>query len=80
MQALDDALERALLDLVVADRLVVVVLDVVDQLGAQRAVVADQRVAREAGQRLGVPAQPDAPHQQQEADDDGGEDRRELSP
>ena len=67
VQAVDDALERALLDLLVADRLVEVVLDVVDDLGAQGAVLVHERVADRAREGLGVAAEPDAADQQQHA-------------
>ena len=59
-QPVHDALERALVDLRRLHRLVEAVLDRVDQLGAQRAVVVHEGVAQRPGQRLGVPAPPDA--------------------
>ena len=66
VERVDDALERRVVELLLVDRLVEVVLDRVDDLRAQRAVVLHEGVADRAGQRARMPAQLDA-------DREGGE-------
>jgi hypothetical protein len=59
VERLDDALQRGVVHLLFVDRLVVVVLDRVDDLGAQRAVVLDEGVANRARQVTGMAAEPE---------------------
>jgi hypothetical protein len=60
VQRLHDPLQRRVVELALVDGLVVVVLDRVDQLGAQRTVLLHERVAHRTGQVLGMAAEPQA--------------------
>ncbi len=71
VETVDNALQRALLDVRLVGLLVEVVLDRVDDLGPQGAVLVDQRVAGRIGQPLGVPSEPDAAHEEGQPAEDG---------
>src|SRR5205823_10859658 len=70
----EQAARRLLLELRLGDRLVVVVLDRVDQVRADRRAVLDERVAYGPRQGLGVSAQPDTTreNEQETEHEDGG--------
>jgi hypothetical protein len=57
-ERLHDPLERRVVEPALVDRLVVVVLDRVDQLGAQGAILLHEHVAHRTGQVAGVAAEP----------------------
>jgi len=57
LERLDDPLQRGVVELRLVDRLVEVVLDLVDDLRPQRAVLLDEGVPDRAGQRARVAAQ-----------------------
>jgi hypothetical protein len=66
VERIDDALQRGLVERLLADGLVEVVLDRVDHLGAEGAVVLHEGVANRPGQQLRVPAQEDPEHERDE--------------
>ena len=59
VERLDDPLQRRVVELLLVDRLVEVVLDRVDDLGAQRAVLLHEGVADRTRQLRGVSAEPE---------------------
>jgi hypothetical protein len=74
-ERLHNPLERGFVELVLVDRLVEALLDRLDDLGPQRPVPADERIADRSRQGLRVATEPDAheqrEHRAQEGDDCG---------
>jgi hypothetical protein len=74
VQRRDDAVDRLVGQLAARDRPVVGAVDVVDRLAHDaRVAVADQRVAQEAGQPVGVRADVDPCEQQDQTQHEGGD-------